>query len=190
MARPDELIAAQRELVAEIARNLELETSKLRGMEEIAHAMGAPAKRETVSSGGKVGGRQPGSITKAWRRILGALLLRPEGDWFDANDVVKVVHALERRYIRASEVRRIFKKYEENGYVETNERGDFRITDEAVAKFGLGHEPQQDSATTPENEASDGDSAAGASDGSGPDAGTSEPLNLVTPIGSWAAKGG
>lgn len=174
MARPDELIAAQQDRVAEAARQLEIETSKLRGMEEMARAMGSAAKRETLSSG-KVGGRQPGSITKAWRRVLGSLVMR-EGDWFDANDVVKVVGNLESREIRPSEVRRIFKKYEENGYVETNDSGHFRITDEAVAKFGLGNEPQT-SAAADENEEAGG-AVADPSDASGPDADTSEPLDL------------
>ena len=187
MARPEELIAAQEERVAEAARQLDLETSKLHGMQEMARAMGAPAKRESVSTG-KVGGRQPGSITKSWRRVLGSLLMR-EGDWFDANDVVNVVLNLERREIRPSEVRRIFKNYEENGYVETSDKGQFRITEEAVTKFGLGNEPQQETETATENGAN-ADEVGDVSDGSGPDAGTSEPLDLDNPYRLRAVEGG
>jgi hypothetical protein len=192
MARPDDLIAAQRERVAEAARTLELETSKLHGMEEMARAMGSPVKRSPAGEGtssGKVGGRQPGSITKTWRRVLGSLLMR-EGDWFSAHDVTDVVRNLERREIRPSEVRRIFKTYEANGYVEQNDRGQFRITDEAVAKFGLGNEPQQDPAIADENEEEDGEVAAEPSDESGPDVPASEPLNLVNPFSRVGMKGG
>jgi hypothetical protein len=185
MARPDDLIASQRETIADMERKLELERAKLEGYIEMARAMGSPAKRESATSG-KVGGRQPGSITKTWRRVLGALMLR-EGDWFSAHDAALVVERLEHREIRPSEVRRIFKNYLEYGYVEQNEIGQFRITDEAVAKFGLGNEPQQETTTADENE--DEGEAPDASDEGGPDAGTSEPLDL-DPYRLRAVEGG
>lgn len=178
MARPDALIAAQRELVADLERKLELARVKLAGYEEMAEALGTGGRRASSGerrSSGRVGGRQPGTITKNWRRVLASLLLR-ESDWFNAGDVVDVVRSLEDRDIRPSEVRRIFKKYEENGYVQQNENGLYRITDEAVAKFALDKEPQGDG-TPNENEAPNGD-AAGASEAGGEDEEASEPLDL------------
>lgn len=144
MTGPDQLISAQRERVLEARRTLDIEMSKLAGMEEMALAVGPPNKKmgaRESSTSAKPGGRQPGSITRSWRRILGAIYMI-ESEWFNANTVVTMVKSMEERDIRASEVRRIFKGYIEHGYIEQDEHGLFRITHDAVTKFELDQEPR------------------------------------------------
>lgn len=146
MDQIDSLLSDKRSKISDLERALETERAELRGMEALASALGSGAKtyiartlpNNRTSNSGKMGGsgRKPGAISKRWRAVLKTLYTIDQG-WFSAETVVATVSILERRDIRPAEVRRIFDGYIQHGYVVKNDEGLYRVSEQAVQKFGL-----------------------------------------------------
>lgn len=127
--------AAQAELVAE--RNI------LQGMEALEAAFRAAAKNGSGSilrvgssepaTHRKIGGRQPGSITKEWRLVLAKLGTEP----FTAADLAAYPQVLFGRSVSVAEGRRRLDLFLHHDYVEQVGEGRFRVTQHAITKFGL-----------------------------------------------------
>ena len=147
---PHSIIAAKEAEIAATERLLDEQKAELRGMKAVArlYASAPPKRAMTIhdsahaQTSSKVGGRQPGSITRRWRDVL-EHLLRTESEWFPAESVKLVVKLLENRDITVPQVNRIFLGYQEHGYVERNPVGWFRVSDEAAEKFGLKREAKE-----------------------------------------------
>ena len=183
MTRADDIIHEQRAKVAEMERTLETARAELRGMETLARAWSItvstvlparatrgpekPSRPRVEATATRVGGRQPGAISRRWREVL-TRLLATSNTWFDAQEVALAVRALEDREIKISEARRQLDGYIEHGFVERSDDGRYHITQTAIEKFGLN--PAKDSAieraSLEENEAPTGH-AEGASETGG-----------------------
>lgn len=150
-----EIITAKRTDIAarEIAHKaeghaIELDKAELAGMEKMVQLLG-PAPRvlsrlQATSSPiafanerekGSIG-RQRGAISKRWRLVLEFAALA-EDEWLSASRFVEIIKSLENRDATQPQVRRILDGYAENGFVEANESGFYRVTELARNKFGL-----------------------------------------------------
>jgi hypothetical protein len=81
----------------------------------------------------KRGGRQPGAISKQWRTILNDILDNQPVD-IEGIVLLAVRHGLELQH--GSALSRM-RHYIELGYVEDAGEGRYRVTSEAVNRFGL-----------------------------------------------------
>jgi hypothetical protein len=170
------LLQQQRDKVAQMRIDLTREEAILTGMELMAAAHPASAKARTNREKPSVGGRQVGAISQRWRRVLGTLgLLYDKG--FSTTQVIQAVRQFEEREMRPSEVKRLFQTYVDQGILEQPFDDQWRVADTAWDRLNLNEAAEKPEESPNENEAHNGD-ADGASDASGPDAGTSEPLDL------------
>lgn len=143
--------------LAELRRQADILEAELRGMEMLVAAMAAESSSvarvgsvQGVDGGSDLhggtnavrrAGRQPGTISGKWRDVL-AVMLGHEGPvhiW-RAHEIAKVV---QQRDMKGSEVQRLFAGYAENGLLRA-EGGGYRVTDEAVRRFGLTAKRLQD----------------------------------------------
>jgi hypothetical protein len=116
-------------------RRAELLQMRLEGMEEAAKLRPGfqEAPRVRADAGGSRG-RQPGAISKQWRRVLLAAAARyPDGA--GEAELTTLAHAEGLHNARPRDVRGRMAEYENHGYVETAIHG-WRVTPYAVAKFG------------------------------------------------------
>src|SRR3954453_10887168 len=98
---------------------------------ELVNAMASAIEAHAEAESLRSGGRQPGAISKRWRVAL--LELRRQHGAFSADDVVAVVHRLEGRSMRPSEVRRLFEGYIDHGYVRSVGSRHYEVPEEAAA---------------------------------------------------------
>jgi len=187
MASQATLLQQQRDKVEGLRRDLSHEEAILTGMELMAAAQPSPAKAKAVRERPSVGGRQVGAISQRWRKILGTLgFLYPQG--FSTAQVIQAVRQFEGREMRPSEVKRLFQTYVDQGILEVPFDDHWRVADAAWDRLNLSEAAAKPEESSNENEGS-GANIADASDGSGPDAGTSEPLDL-NPYRLRAVEGG
>lgn len=132
--------ARERTLASEAIRRAELIEARIAGFEEAANLLGGtsaeqPKRRPKArSAGGGSKGRQPGSITKRWRKILAALRHRSP---FTPRDGADAIKRIEGREVRFTEVRRIFTGYVEQGHLRDLGEDEFEVTKEAIEQFDL-----------------------------------------------------
>ena len=134
----------------EWSRRAELLHMRVQALEEAAKLRPAPqeASRVRPDAGGSRG-RQPGAISKQWRRVLLAAAARhPNG----ANDLelAYLAHKEGLNNARARDVRSRMAEYEAHGYVQPVSNG-WRVTPHAIAKFGS--ESPDDGSDSTEDEA-------------------------------------
>lgn len=131
------VISEKREALASQRRAVEILEAEIRGMEAalalfptepVVHRDVKPANLLTRSSGG----RQPGAISNRWKRHL--LALDDAKTIFSLEDVIELVAEREKRFMRPSEVKRIFDKYVEQGHVEETDEL-YTVPDLTVQKF-------------------------------------------------------
>jgi hypothetical protein len=186
MASADAILHEQRNKVAGLEQALHEARLELKAMERIAASLGK--QRPSRPAERSVGGRQSGAISMRWRRVLGTLgALYRAG--FSTGNVIEAVKRFESREMKPSEVRRLFEGYVAQRIVEVVADDIYRVTDDAWVRLNLQESADVGQNVPNENEGPEAD-ATGASDGSGPDAGTSEPLNLDNPYRLRAVEGG
>lgn len=174
MGIEDDIADLNRQL-AELRRKGDLIEAELRGLERARQYIGAsvpanntrvasvpaspamPAVKPATQSDAKRTGRQPGAISHRWRLILADLLVS-SGDtwpnaWFDESVVAAAVERLEGRKIKHAEVRRQFEGYIAQRYIDKNEKGAFRVTEEAAHKLNLRALKTNEAAGTPSESA-------------------------------------
>jgi len=140
------LIAAKEASIAAREQQLALDKAELAGMKAVADLIPVgrllAAKsvvrmpRAFANDGKPSGGRQPGAISQRWRTVLENVILC-EDEWSAPETFVTVIKRLEGRETTPSQVRRILDGYVENGFVEMNSAGKYRVTETARQKFGL-----------------------------------------------------
>jgi hypothetical protein len=187
MASQQTLLQQQRDKVAAMRTDLAHEEAILTGMERMAAAQPTTAKAKPAREKSTVGGRQVGAISHRWRRVLGTLG-NLYGHGFSTMQVIQAVKQFEGREMRPSEVKRLFQTYVDQGTLEVPFDDHWRVADAAWDRLNLNEAAEKPEDGSNGNE--DAGDEAGPSDVSGPDARTSEPLNLDNPYRLRAVEGG
>lgn len=152
------VIEAQRNLIADLHRQVYDAEIELRGMEKFFAfesrtdavdavprtpidrriERGRPSRSRTPN--GKASGKQPGQLSMAWREILEYFY--SDDAWFTDADAVQMVGELQGREIRPRAVKRLFKEsYVSHGFLTERSDGRYRVTDIAAERFGFKRPP-------------------------------------------------
>lgn len=139
MTDPQIILSEKRARIEGLELVLAAECEQLKGMEMmVAHFNGVAATRAPLdsiklASTPSVGGRQPGSISKRWRKVLWANDLGC--GTFEISDLVLAVRQLEGRPLRPADAKRQMETYVELGFVTGSADAGYVVTDEFRSKF-------------------------------------------------------
>lgn len=147
MDKLDTEIAAKKDSVARMKRQIETAEIELRVLEyaaslrpaslenqEIGHV--ARSMAHALPDSGHRGGRQPGSISRKWREVLALWVAHDQNGnkWLDMDGI----HLLQRPFLglAPSSTRERIRQYADVGHVEELD-GKYRVSQTAIEKFSL-----------------------------------------------------